>query len=209
MKRTIRIVFFLILMVGFSFGQQKRFQIALFGGVNQVFPYGSADDYAAGVNDFPITPAHMPVNLGASLLLNLSDRLGVELRGEYVLGSGLTLTDPSDQDSVAITSSKRMAVSANLIWTISRKKLELYLALGGGVDKMLAKEGIYTSAKGYKVVFDLPEKAESLFANAGAGLRIPLTVSLGACLDIRYRLIFAKPDMLNNLIAGAGISLKF
>ena len=62
---------FFILLIQPSLAQE--YQVSLFVGMNHVFPYGSEEDYVLGENDFPVTPAHTPPNLGASFALFLKD----------------------------------------------------------------------------------------------------------------------------------------
>ena len=66
----------------------EKFQISVFGGVNHVFPYGSEEDYAPGLNDFPGTPAHASPNFGAAFALYLTKNLALELDWRYALSSG-------------------------------------------------------------------------------------------------------------------------
>jgi hypothetical protein len=209
MKRVRLFAVLMILVTGLSLGQTKRFQLTLFGGANRVFAYGSTDDYLAGSNDFPVTPAHTPTSFGGSLTYFLGGRLGIELRGEYALASSLSLTDPSDQDTVSIKSAKRMAASLNAVWELSAGRLRPYLVFGGGVDKISGDLVYAVSGYGYDVTFAPPDKTLSLFANAGAGLRWMASASLGAQVDVRYRALFGDPGMIHNLNASAGIFWKF
>jgi len=204
--------FFAVLMIlaaGLSFGQTKRFQLSLFGGVNPVFAYGSDGDYAAGSNDFPVTPAHTATDFGAAFTYFLGQRLGIELRGEYALSSSLSLTDPSDQDTVSIKSSKHYALSLNLLWELSAAKIRPYVVLGGGADKISADPVTATSEYGYEVTFTPPDKTLSFFANGGAGLRYAISPALGVQVDLRYRLLFSSPNTIQGLIAGAGVFWRF
>ena len=209
MKKARWITALMILAAGLSFGQTKRFQLSLFGGANPVFAYGSADDYVMGSNDFPVTPAHTPVDFAAAFTYYLSDRLGIELRGEAILASSLSLTDPSDQDTVSIKSAKHYAISLNLLWELSSAKIRPYLVLGGGADKNSPDTVTAESELGYEVTFAPPSKTLSFFANGGGGLRYRISSALGAQLDLRYRLLFSKPDKIHGLIVGAGVFWKF
>ena len=108
------IVFALPLLAGTAHAQ--NFQFSLFGGINHVFEYGSEDDYILGGNDFPVTPSHSPLTLGASFGYFFTGNLGVELDWRYVMSSKVTLEDPSDQDTVEIDSSKHYSLTLNLIY---------------------------------------------------------------------------------------------
>jgi outer membrane protein W len=209
MKRRRAFAGLMILAAGLSFGQTKRFQLSLFGGVNHVLAYGSDDDYVLGSNDFPVTPSHTPANFGTAFTYFLNGRLGIELRGEYALASSLSLTDPSDQDSVSIKSARHMAFSLNMILELSEGKIRPYLAVGGGADKLSSDSVTAVSKYGYEVTFAPPDKTLSFFANAGGGLRFPVFSTLGFDIDLRYRLLRGDPDRIHSLIAGLGCFWKF
>jgi hypothetical protein len=209
MKRSRCLIVLVLLSACLSFGQTKRFQLALFGGIQPTFAYGSAADYVLGSNDFPVTPAHTPAALGAALSFSLSSRLALELRGEYILASTMTLTDPSDRDTVSLKSSKHMAAALNLVWEISGGGIRPFLVLGGGVDKLSGDSVTAMSKYGYDVTFAAPGKTLSLMANAGGGLRFRLSPALGFQLDIRYRLLFSSPDKIRGLVGGAGLLWRF
>jgi len=209
MKRTLVIVVFVSLIAGSSSGERRRFQLTLFGGVDHVFGYGAAGDYALGSNDFPVTPGHTPLAFGAALGFRLSDRLELELRGDYTSASTLSLSDPSDGDSVSVGSSKHVAGSLNVLWTLLRAGVRPYFVLGGGVDNLLGDAVTVTSRLGYDVTFLPPSKAINVFASAGAGVQLPLTGALAAQIDVRYRLIFAKPHSIGGLVATGGIGWRF
>ncbi|MBM3293397.1 MAG: hypothetical protein FJY82_02610 [Candidatus Aminicenantes bacterium] len=209
MKKVRWFVILMTLAASLAFGQMKRFQISLFGGVNHVFAYGSADDYVMGSNDFPVTPAHTPMNFGAAFTFYLNNRLGIELCGEYALASTLSLSDPSDQDTVSIKSAKHLAASLNVVWELSASRIRPYLVLGGGADKISSDIVTAFSQFGYEVTFAPPSRTVSFFADAGGGVCFMISSSLGFNIDLRYRLLFADPDKIHNLIAAAGVFWKF
>jgi hypothetical protein len=209
MKKYLVFAALMILAAGLTFGQAKRFQLSLFGGASPVFAYGSADDYVAGSNDFPVTPAHTPANFGAAFTYYLSGRLGVELRGEYTLATPVTLTDPSDQDVVSIDSGTHLAVSLGLLWELSGSRLRPYVVLGGGADKLSDSTVTALSQNGYDVTFPPPDTTLNFFANGGGGLRYLVSPSLGFEIDLRYRLVFGGPDTIHGVVVGAGVIWKF
>jgi outer membrane protein W len=209
MKKARLFVALMILVSGLSLAQPKRFELSLFGGVSPVFAYGSSDDYVAGSNDFPVTPAHTPANFGAAFTYYLGARLGVELRGEYTLAVPMTLSDPSDQDTVSIKSGEHLAASLNLLWELSGSRIRPYVVLGGGADKLSDSTVTALSQNGYDVTFAPQDKTLNFFANAGGGLRYMVSPSLGFDIDLRYRLLFGDPDTTHGLIVGAGVFWKF
>jgi len=209
-KRSKAIVFVLaslLLLVQSSLAQ--KYQMSLFVGMNHVFPYGSEDDYVLGENDFPVTPAHTPPNLGASFALYLKDNIALELDWRFTLSSKLTLIDPSDQDEVEIDSSKRHTLTLNFIYRFLHGDVRPYIVVGGGLDKIMAKDQTYTTKYGFEVDFLAPEKTVDPLANIGVGVLFFVRPNIGIRLDLRYVMIFAEPDNLSGLNGVAGISIFF
>jgi outer membrane protein W len=187
----------------------QKYQVSLFVGMNHVFPYGSEEDYVLGENDFPVTPAHTPPNLGASFALYLKDNIALELDWRYTLSSKLTLIDPSDQDEVEIDSSKRHTLTLNFIYRFLRGNVRPYIVVGGGLDKIMAKDQTYTTKYGFEVDFLAPDNTIDPLANIGAGMLFFVRPNIGIRLDLRYVMIFAEPDNLSGLNGVAGISFFF
>jgi outer membrane protein W len=216
MKRRYRKIWRILLLVTylsiFFFVPQayaQRFQVSIFGGWNHVFEYGSEDDYVLGENDFPVTPAHSPILFGAGLAFSLTDNIGVELDGRYVFSSKVTLVDPSDQDTVAIDTAKHYSITLNVIYRFLKGRFRPYVLLGGGIDKLLAKEEIHTSEYGFQIEFLPPEKTTDTVANIAAGFQYFLRSRLGARLDLRYSIIFDDPDNQNSLSLALGLFYVF
>jgi OOP family OmpA-OmpF porin len=187
----------------------QKFQFSVFGGLNHVFEYGSEDDYALGENDFPVTPSHTPPALGASLAYFFAENLGLELDWRYVLSSKVTLEDPSDQDTVEIDSSKHYSLTLNLLFQFGGGKLRPYILAGGGFDKFLEEDATYTSEYGFVITLEAPDKTLDAVFNFGAGLHYFVTDSMALKLDVRYVMIFADPNNVNNLSAVVGLSFRF
>ncbi len=187
----------------------EKYQISLFVGMNHVFQYGSEGDYVFSENDFPVTPAHTPPNLGASFALYLKDNIALELDWRYTLSSKLMLVDPSDQDEVEIDSSKRHTITLNFIYRFLQGNVKPYIVVGGGLDKILAKDQTYITQYGFEVDFLAPDKTIDPVANIGAGVQFFFRPNIGIRLDLRYVMIFAEPDNLSGLNGVAGISFFF
>jgi len=207
-----KILFFVLILVyaaSFSFGQKRKFQVSLFSGINHVFEGGSEDDYVAGENDFPVTPAHAPLSFGAAFAYFLTKNIGIELEGRYTLSSKVTLEDPSDQDTVEINTSKHYSITLNLIYQFLRGSIRPYLVVGGGIDEISAKDETYTSEYGYEIEFLAPEKKMDPLVKVGAGIHYFISPCLGARVDLRYVLIFDDPDNVNSLVFVAGAFFRF
>jgi len=210
-KKSWAVLVFIVLALPVLSGTAyaQKFQFSVFGGINNVFEYGSEDDYILGGNDFPVTPAHTPPTLGVSFAYLFSENLGLELDWRYVLSSKVTLEDPSDQDTVEIDSSKHYSLTLNLIYQFMSGKLRPYIVAGGGFDKLMAKDATYTSDYGFEITLEVPEKTLDAVANFGAGLNYLMSDSIALKLDVRYVMIFADPNNVNNLSAVVGLSFRF
>lgn len=209
MRKALFFVLISASIVSFSFGQQKKFQVYLFGGLNHVLEYGSKEGYVLGENDFPVTPAHTPASLGAAVAVFFTNNIGVELDGRYTLSSKLTLQDPSDQDAVEIDSAKHYTITLNLVYQLLSGKFRPYVVAGGGMDKLLAEEETYTSEYGYEIEFLAPEETIDPVANLGAGIQYFINENLKGRLDFRYVLIFDDLENVNNLNIVAGVCFSF
>ncbi len=187
----------------------QKYQLSLFGGVNHVFKYGAEEDYVLGENDFPVTPAHTPVNVGASFALYLSEKVALELDGRFTLSSKLTLIDPSDDDRVTIDSSKHYSVALNLLYRFLKGDFRPYLAVGGGVDKILAEDKTYITEYGFEVEFLAPERTVDPVANLGGGVIFFVSTNLGIRFDFRYVMIFSEPETIGSLNGVLGVCFLF
>lgn len=201
------IVFAIPLLTGTAHAQ--KLQLSVFGGLNHVLKYGSEDDYELGGNDFPVTPSHTSPALGASLAYFFSENLGLELDWRYVLSSTIILEDPSDLDTVEIDSSKHYSLTLNLVYQLKAGKLRPYVVAGGGFDKLMAEDTTYTSEYGFEITLETPEKTLDAVANFGAGLNYFVSDNLAVKLDVRYVMILADPNNVNNLSAVIGLSFLF
>ncbi|NIM90791.1 MAG: hypothetical protein GTO17_07575 [Candidatus Aminicenantes bacterium] len=209
MKKGILFLVIFGFVFSFGFGQQKKFQVSLYGGLSQVLEYGSEEEYIMGENDFPVTPAHTPLGFGAALTYSLANKMALQFEARYTLSSKVTLVDPSDQDTVDVNTSSHLAAILNFIYHFSNGKMTPYLVFGVGIDNLLAKDETYISEYGYEVEFLAPEKAMDLVAQAGGGILYFLSPKAGVKLELRYGVIFDKPNRINSLNIDFGFFLGF
>lgn len=209
MKKILFLFFILALLSSFAKGEGNKFQFSIFGGINTVFKYGSEDDYIMGENDFPVTPGHTLPSFGVSIGYFFTDNIGIELDGRLYSSSKITLEDPSDQDTAEIDASKHYSLSLNFIYRLLKGSLRPYFAIGGGLDKVSAKDETYTSEYGFEIEFLAPEKTTDPLVQVGGGIQYFVSPSVGARLDVRYILIFDDPDNISSLNVMAGAFIKF
>jgi hypothetical protein len=209
MKKTIHLVFVVLIISCYGAAQEKRVQISLFGGVNHVFSYGSVDDYISGENDFPLVPSHTPSSYGAALAFFFSDSVGIEFDGRYTASYKVILEDPSDQDTVEVDTLKRYSVTANLLFQILSGNFKPYLSVGGGIDKIQAEDQTYTTEYGYEIELSAPERTIDPLFQAGGGVHFVFSEGFGLRIDARYVYIFSEPNAVKCISAVAGILFKF
>ena len=209
MKKGILFLVILALPLSFGFGREKKFQFSLYGGLSQVMEYGSEEDYTMGENDFPVTPAHTPLGFGAALAYSLAKNMALQLEARYTFSSRVTLVDPSDQDTVEVNTSSHLAATLNFIYHFLNSKITPYLVFGVGIDNLLAKDEVYTSEYGYEVEFLAPEKTIDPVVQAGGGVLYFFSSEAGVKLELRYGVIFDKPNRINTLNIDFGFFLRF
>jgi len=202
-----------LLIFGFAagavFAQDKKFKFSLIGGISSVFEYGSAEDYSLGENDFPVTPSHMPPYFGLSFSYFFANNVRAELDWRYVLSSKIVLSDPSDNDTIEIDTSKQYFASLNIVYQYLPFKFRPYVLVGGGINKLLAEAGIYISEFGYEIEWGIPYKTTALFAQFGGGLDVPLSLSFGVLADVRFVYLFTEQNDILSLFAGIGAYFLF
>lgn len=189
---AVKFLFLSLFLVAVQANAQKG-QLSVFGGWSRVFASGSEVDYVPGENDFPITPAHSPLQLGVALGICFVDQISVELDYRYFLSSRVTLMDPSDLDSVEVDSSRHHALTVNAAYRVFKNRLSPYVLVGGGFDNLLAKDEMHRSEFGFDIEFLAPEKRTNGVVNLGGGIIFSTLRSLMTRLDVRYSLIFSDP----------------
>jgi len=209
MKKGILFLVIFALAFSFGFGQQKKFRVSLFGGISQVLEYGSEEEYTMGGNDFPITPAHTPLGFGAALAYSFTKNMALQLEARYTFSSKVTLVDPSDQDTVEVNASSHMAATLNFLYHFLNSKITPYLVFGVGIDNLQTKDETYISEYGYEVEFLAPEKTIDPVAQAGGGILYFLSPEAGVKLELRYGVIFDKPNHISSLNIDFGFFLRF
>ncbi len=192
--------------------QDSRWFISGLGGINKVFEYGCTCDYEQGVNDFPLTPSHTTGTFGLSVGTLFTQGLGIEVDARFHTGTQLTLSDPSDGDSVTLDSSQHYSLTANLLYQFLDAQFRPYMLAGAGIDTLIgAKEQTLTTEYGYLVTFYPPEKKTDFVANFGAGFIYYAFGNVGLRLDVRYSII-PKTDehvTISTLNATAGLAIRF
>ncbi|MFC2166372.1 hypothetical protein ACFLQZ_00225 [Acidobacteriota bacterium] len=208
-KKGLIFILFLGIATISVFGQAKKMQLALFGGIGPVFEYGSIEDYSLGENDFPVTPSHSPPFFGLAFSYSITKNVKAELDWRYVFSSTILLSDPSDDDTLEIDTSKQYFTSLNVVYQCFQCKFKPYFLVGGGLNKLKAESASYISEYGYEIELDIPDKTTALFAQVGGGIDYLLSSSFGLLADVRLVYLFTEPDNIISLFAGIGAYFLF
>ncbi len=191
---------------------QARVYFHLFGGLSRVFEYGCDCDYEEGVNDFPLTPSHTTSTFGAGFGYLLGKGFGMELDARYFGSTEVTLTDPSDQDTVKINSAKHYALTLNLLYQILQGGVRPYVLGGAGIDTLVdAGTEIYETDMGYEFEYTAPDKTTYFLWNLGGGVEFVFSRVMGLRLDVRYLSIPKTSDnpTIQGVNATAGLTIRF
>jgi opacity protein-like surface antigen len=209
-------VCFALLILGFlpglGFSQQPKAYVHVFGGLNAVFEYGSDNDYVQGGNDFPVTPAHTTASAGVSFGYFVLQGLALELDARYHPSTGVTLTDPSDEDTVDIDTAKHYTVTANLMYQFLQGSVRPYVLAGAGIDTMVdVGTTLLETEYGFEFELKEPDEKTEFMFNIGGGVEILLTGSLGIRVDARYVDIPKGGDhpKIQSVNASAGLTFRF
>ncbi|MGB2906483.1 MAG: outer membrane beta-barrel protein [Candidatus Aminicenantaceae bacterium] len=216
-RRTIILLLALLLILSFPglvSAQQDpaRVYFHLFGGMNRIFEYGCDCDYELSVNDFPLTPAHTTAAMGAGFGYLLGRGFGLELDARYYGSTEVTLTDPSDDDTVKINSAKHYSVTFNLLYQILSGSVRPYLLGGAGIDSLVdAGTEFYETDMGYEFELAAPDKSTHFLWNLGGGVEFVLGRTVGLRLDARYVNIpeSGNQPTIQSMNATAGVTVRF
>ena len=84
-----------------------------------------------------------------------------------------------------------------------------YLVVGGGFDVTSAEDKTYISEYGFEIRVEPPESTTDALASFGAGVNYSVSGSIGIRLDVRYVLIFTKPQNIRGLNGVLGLFFQF
>ncbi len=205
-KNKISIIVFIIII---SFGFSDNLQLSGFVGLNSIYQYGSTDDYIAGENDFPITPAHKVLFTGGAVSYYLMENFGFEFSTIYNFSTKLKLEDPSDKDSVEINSSKNLSLLLEIFYEKQLGKITPYLTMGGGINIINNRSEIVLSTYGYEIEFSRADRTTDPVFSFGGGVKLSIIKYLGMKLGVKYNLIFSKQTNISNLNIFGGFILSF
>jgi hypothetical protein len=191
-------------------GRERKFTLAVCPlGTERIRAYGSERDYAPGVNDFPVTPAHSTAVYGASLTFRATRRIAAQADVRYAGRAPVLLRDPSDGDEVSVDTARRWSLCLNLVYRFLDGVFQPWIAAGGGFEKLLAADQTVRTRAGYQAVFPAPEDDFDLLAQAGTGAAVHLTRTWGLWIDLRYVHAFSRPHAVDSFVGLVGLLVSF
>lgn len=207
--KSLKIILISICIVLISTLAYSDTHFYVFGRGNFFGSSGSASDYEEGENDFPIASSHK--NYGAGFGLTFGKRAFIGIEGHYNLSGKVTLTDPSDDDTVEIDTYKYVSgfitVGFNIV---NSRSMRLYINGGGGICRYFEANEIksYVSRLGFETLIEPPEKKTPMAGFGGVGLEFYLSKSGGILLSGRYLYIgLDEPQTI--YVAQAGFVFRF
>ncbi|MGB2908434.1 MAG: outer membrane beta-barrel protein [Candidatus Aminicenantaceae bacterium] len=212
MKNTALVVLLLAAATA-GFGQERpdRVQITAFGGIHHHYEYGTLEDYAAGINNFPVLPAHSPANFGAAFAYFFTPWLGLEYDMRLSQRTEVMLTDPSDKDNLTIQTPKHASMTLSLLLQPVSGRISPYVLVGGGVDRIIVEDENYISKFGYEISMPAPPEDEKVdvLAQVGVGISLKVFKSFGIRGDVRYMFVFDDPYKVKSLTYSVGLFARF
>lgn len=167
----------------------KKTFILIHGSFNLTQQMGSNDDYAAGDNDFPITPAHSEFGGGGSLFINLSKRSALQFSVDYLFGAEVKKEDPSDSEIFMYRTYNNVNVLANGIVKFGKKK-QIFLICGAGINVLIPyAEKEVEGSKGSIIVLQPPDKKINPMAAFGGGVILNMKKMI-FIIEALYTMIF-------------------
>jgi hypothetical protein len=174
-----------------------RKQFCLSGGLSMFGVNGKGNDYMAGTNDFPVTPAYQSPAFGLSFAVFMSRSFAVGIDVRYSLSAKVDLHDPSDGETIQVDTPKNLIAAVSLFQYFKlSKRAQLFISLGGGTEYRLAEDMEYVSALGSEISISAPAKPLSPLAAAGIGLQYMFSTALGINLECRATYVFRDPAQI-------------
>jgi hypothetical protein len=189
---------------------ERSYLIGVFGGAQRFQAYGTTAEYVRGENDFPVTPAHSAAMAGFSFG-RVSGPFLFELEARWTLPGTVVLKDPSDGDSVSVSTAAHISMVLNALYSPFHGAWRPFVEAGGGTDIFLSRSETVTTAYGYAI--DRPALRTADRFDPEAHLGGGVIVSLGEALALRFGVravwIFDDPHPVRSVQAAGGLALRF
>jgi hypothetical protein len=199
---TILILLTFFSETGMAVQKNKKLIILINGLFSLTQKMGSNNDYIAGENDFPVTPAHNEFGLGCALMFNLSDKIAIQLAGDYLFGTEVNKEDPSDGEIIKY----RTYDNINLLGSVMvkfGKKNQFFASCGGGLNILnpYADKEVEGSLESL-IIISAPDSKVNLMASLGGGAIVTLKKSI-LKIEVLYNMIFNSKK--NSILLRMGI----
>ena len=185
---------------------RKRTDILWLFGLDHVVASGSASDYKAGLNDFPVSPAY---DTTANVLIvnhEIAKKIFVGFDLRLFLDTKIKKQNPLTDDRISVPTYSHICITANFTYKLERHYRGTYFTIGAGVDNLInAHDEIIASEKRHNYTMIAPGKKTNLALSFGGGLYYFFySEFFGAVIDYRYIYINSSPNKIQsiNLIGG-------
>jgi len=169
--------------------EEKSFYFMLYGVFSLVQEMGSVGEYVPGVNDFPVTPAHSEYGGGLGFFIDISDNVALNISGEYLLGTEVTKTDPSDGETYTYKTYDNINALASLVVKFG-EDIKFFASAGGGANILMPyADKEETGSLGSIIVITPPDKTMNIMAAFGAGAIFDLGATF-LKIEAQYSMIF-------------------
>ena len=168
--------------------KNKKMYILVNTLFNLVQRIGTNNDYIAGENDFPITPAHKEIGLGCGLMINMTEKLATQLVCDYLFGTEVKKEDPFDGETVRYRTYNNINILGSVIFKFG-KKYKFFLSGGGGVNILNPYDDK-----------ELEGNLGSLIIISAPGTKVNSMLSFGGGWILNMKKTILKLEVLYNLI---------
>lgn len=211
MKRGIVMIVCLFLVFNLAAFKEKdnkkKFKITLGLGANSIFERGDVDQYAAGINEFPVTPGRQPSCFSFAGAYHFSHQLSLELIYDHTSGGKVDKTNPANGDIVYAYTFRQWMLTLNGDYLLfKRGQVNFHLLGGAGLNEQYHFfDGTYTTRQEQTVMLPVPDKFLFPSVNIGGGIVFNIDYRAGLKLDARYVKVFADVNHIDSVI----ISFRF
>lgn len=208
--RALKIIWVFLFLVLMSTSAFSEVHFYVFGKGNFSASTGSEEDYEEGINDFPLASSYQTFGVGFGLSSGKVAFIGFE--GHYNMSGKVTLTDPSDNDTVNIDTYKHASGFITIGFNIVRNRTTRFYVNGGGGIHLIAEKletKFYVSELGYETAIE-PASGRSYAAGfGGLGLELYISKTMGVFVGGRYLFYSIAGEFQSALTALVGIVTRF
>jgi len=170
---------------------------------------GLNSQYEAGINDFPVTPAHAAPHARFLVGYRFLEKTEFLLDMTMYATTKVTKIDPSDGDEIKVETASRFSASLSAHHYLKEGVLNHYLSLGLGIDQIDGEPYTLSTKYGYSYVVEQPVRETDLFTAVGIGSQLKFDEMLKAFVDLRLLCIFDADGPVFAVSSSVGVGFYF